>query len=162
MPPLQIHRVFIGLGSNLGKREENIRRALSWMEDQEGVQLKAVSALRQTQPWGVTDQPSFVNAAAIIETSLSPGALLALLKVGESALGRAPNARRWGPRVIDLDILLFGEQTIQSEDLVIPHPQLTNRSFVMEQIVELDPAALHPPSGRTVLSLLGESDSSKI
>ena len=155
-------RVFIGFGSNLGDREDNIRRAVAWLGAQSQIRLETVSRFMETPPWGVLDQPAFINAAAVVETTLSPHALLRLLKRGESDLGRAPNGLRWGPRVIDLDILLFGDRVVHTEDLMVPHPRITERVFVMMQIVELDGAVVHPLVGRTVLSLLREVESRKI
>lgn len=151
-------KVFIGLGSNLGDRADNIQRALVWMAAQPEIEVVLTSALKETPPWGMTDQPPFMNAAAVVHTHLSPHALLTLLKCGEAVLGRTAGGLRWGPRVIDLDILLYGADIVNTETLVVPHPRLTERDFVMEQILELDTAAFHPERGCTVLSLLTERE----
>jgi 2-amino-4-hydroxy-6-hydroxymethyldihydropteridine diphosphokinase len=120
------------------------------------------STFQETRPWGVLNQPHFVNAVAIVRTSLSPHDLLKTLKLAELDLGRSPLGLRWGPRVIDLDILLYDEAIVNSETLTIPHTRLTERIFVMEQIVELDAAARHPLLQRTILSLLTESKMSLV
>jgi 2-amino-4-hydroxy-6-hydroxymethyldihydropteridine diphosphokinase len=156
MNSFSLHRVFIGLGSNLGDREHNLQSALSYFNCHEHIDLIDCSAFRETAPWGVLDQPRFINAVAMIRTSLSPFDLLADLKQAERILGRLPSDFRWGPRVIDLDILLYGEEILNSSTLTIPHACLTERIFVMEQIVELDAAAEHPLYRRTISSLLME------
>ncbi len=148
------HTVFIGLGSNLGDREQNLKNALSHLAAHPQTALVRSSAFKETAPWGVTKQPNFINAAALIRTSLPPHDLLDTLKRMELILGRTPSDLRWGPRTIDLDILLYGDLVFSSETLTIPHPRLTERSFVMEQLVELDATVVHPSLGRTILSLL--------
>lgn len=144
----QWERVFIGLGSNLGDRRKRIAAALDWLSTRPDIRLVVSSEIIETEPWGVTDQPRFLNAVAEIATRLDPRQLLAELKRGERILGRADEGRtRWGPREIDLDILLFGHVVLDSADLTIPHPRLVERRFVLEQLVVLDPSLSHPASG---------------
>ena len=108
----------------------------------------AVSVLRETDPVGVTEQPSFLNGAASIDTTLTPRELLdALLRV-ERQLGRVRDGARWGPRTIDLDLLLYGDEAVDEPGLCVPHPRLAERRFALEPLAELDPDALVPGAGR--------------
>jgi len=116
------------------------------------------SGLEETAPWGHTEQAPFVNAIAEIQTSLGPEELLSRLKEGERKLGRQERFR-WGPREIDLDILFFGDTVHQSETLMIPHPELASRSFVLKQLVELDKELIHPVLQKTVSDLLQDATS---
>ena len=144
-------RVFVGLGSNLGDRELNLRRALVRLEQLGSVR---VSSFRETDPVGVTDQPKFLNAAAELATDLSPRELLKRLLEIERELGRdRATERRWGPRVIDLDLLLFGEEAIDEPGLTVPHPRLADRRFVLEPLCELN-EDLALPDGTRVRDLL--------
>lgn len=127
----------IGLGSNLGDPRANVERAIVALG---GLgTLTARSSLYGSAPWGVADQPAFVNAAVLLETALSPAALLAELKRLEAELGRTPTYR-WGPRVLDLDILTYGDLRIAEPDLVVPHPRLAERAFALAPLAEIDPA----------------------
>ena len=142
---------FIGLGSNLGDREENIREALERLS--ELGPLRA-STVRETEPVGITDQPSFLNAAAEVETELSARGLLESLLAIERDLGRDRTAeQRWGPRTIDLDLLLYGEEVVDEPGLTVPHPRLAERRFVLEPLHELAPE-LVLPDGRRIKDLL--------
>jgi 2-amino-4-hydroxy-6-hydroxymethyldihydropteridine diphosphokinase len=144
-------RVFVGLGSNLGDRELNLRRALERLEELGPVRA---SSFRETDPVGVTDQPKFLNAAAELETDLPPRELLERLLEIERGLGRdRATERRWGPRVIDLDLLLFGEEAIDEPGLTVPHPRLADRRFVLEPLCELN-EDLTLPDGTRVRELL--------
>jgi 2-amino-4-hydroxy-6-hydroxymethyldihydropteridine diphosphokinase len=148
-------RVFIGLGSNLGDRAWQIDRALDWLRNHAAIEYVAATSRIETEPWGVTDQPLFLNAVAEIRTSLGPAALLTELQTAETALGRVKEGRaRWGPREIDFDILLFGERVVETAGLVIPHPRLTERRFVLIQLLELAPGLRHPVSGLPLSSFL--------
>jgi 2-amino-4-hydroxy-6-hydroxymethyldihydropteridine diphosphokinase len=131
-------RVFLGLGSNLGDREALLRRALERVDSLQGTEVLRVSAVRETEPWGVTDQPAFLNAVAEILTELEPEPLLAELKKIEQEVGRTPSFR-WGPREIDLDLLLYGARRLKSERLTLPHPQILERDFVREPLAEIAP-----------------------
>jgi 2-amino-4-hydroxy-6-hydroxymethyldihydropteridine diphosphokinase len=108
------------------------------------IELKRYTEPIETEPWGLENQPHFINAVAEILTDLDPVELLAHLKSAEKELGRSANRVKWGPRVIDLDILLYGELVIETEDLTIPHAQLVARPFVLKQIIELDADLIHP------------------
>jgi len=141
-------RAFIGLGSNLGDREATLREALRRLDAVEGIAVVAVSSFRETDPVGKVEQPRFVNAAAELETSLAPRELLDRLLEAELALGRdRTKEERWGPRTLDLDLLLYGDVTIDEPGLEVPHPRLPERAFVLEPLLELDPD-LRLPDGR--------------
>ncbi len=132
-------RVGFGLGSNMGDKPENIRKALSLLEDRGVARLTAISRIYRTPPWGVLDQGDFANACAIGETTLSPYELLAAVKKIEADMGREPT-RRWGPRLIDVDILFLGDHTLDDPELTLPHKELFGRGFVLLPLVEIAPA----------------------
>jgi 2-amino-4-hydroxy-6-hydroxymethyldihydropteridine diphosphokinase len=142
---------YVGLGANLGDREGTIRAAVA---DLPGV--VAVSTLRETDPVGITDQPRFLNGVAVLETELAPRELLDGLLAVERRLGRE-RGKRWGPRTIDLDLLLYGDEVIDQTGLTIPHPRLHERRFVLEPLAELAPELVVPGHGR-VKDLLAKLD----
>jgi 2-amino-4-hydroxy-6-hydroxymethyldihydropteridine diphosphokinase len=142
---------YVGLGANLGDREGTIRAAVA---DLPGV--VAVSTLRETDPVGITDQPRFLNGVAALETGLTPRELLDVLLAVERRLGRE-RGRRWGPRTIDLDLLLYGDEVIDETGLTIPHPRLHERRFVLEPLADLAPKLAVPGHGR-VKDLLAKLD----
>jgi 2-amino-4-hydroxy-6-hydroxymethyldihydropteridine diphosphokinase len=142
-----VTRVFVGLGSNLGGRDANLRQALDLLAGEPGVELGRVSAFRDTEPVGYLDQPRFLNAAAEVETDLSPAEFLARLLAIERRLGRVRTGPRFGPRTIDLDLLLYGDETIDAPGLRVPHPRLHERRFVLEPLAELDPGLVVPGHG---------------
>ena len=146
-------RAYVGLGANLGDREETIRAAVAALPG-----VAAVSTLRETDPVGVTAQPRFLNGAVAIDTELTPRELLGVLLAVERELGRE-RRERWGPRTIDLDLLVFGDETLDEPGLAVPHPRLHERRFALEPLAELDPGLLIPGRGR-VKDLLAELDSS--
>ncbi|MBI5710104.1 MAG: 2-amino-4-hydroxy-6-hydroxymethyldihydropteridine diphosphokinase [Candidatus Eisenbacteria bacterium] len=146
-------RAFVGLGSNLGEREAMIRLALDDLARLPETRLVRASSLYDTEPLGDIEQPNFLNAVAQLETGLDPRQLLWNLLLVEKRLGRV-RTRRWGPRVIDLDLLLYGGEVIEEPDLRVPHPELTRRSFVLVPLVELDPLLVHPETGETLLAHL--------
>lgn len=129
-------RVFLGIGSNLASPERNVRAAIGHIRSFANV--LAVSRLYRTAPWGVADQPDYCNAAVLLETELTPSELLRECKALEVRMGRTPSVR-WGPRLIDVDILLFGDQTVDEPNLTIPHPRLYERAFVLTPLADLDP-----------------------
>jgi 2-amino-4-hydroxy-6-hydroxymethyldihydropteridine diphosphokinase len=143
--------VYIALGSNVGDREANVRRAAALLAGAGTV--AALSSLYATEPVGNREQPGFINAVAAIETSLAPGELLAVCRSIEERLGRERTVR-WGPRTIDLDILLYGDRTVSTDELTIPHPRMAERRFVLEPLAEIAPGAAHPVLRRTSVELL--------
>jgi len=148
-------RAFVGLGSNLGEREATLWKALEGLGATEGIEVVAVSSFRETDPVGVVDQPRFVNGAAALETSLRPRELLERLLDVERSLGRDRAVEeRWGPRTLDLDLLLYGGESIDEPGLEVPHPRLAERAFVLEPLLELDPD-LRLPDGRPLRDLYG-------
>jgi 2-amino-4-hydroxy-6-hydroxymethyldihydropteridine diphosphokinase len=148
-------KAFIGLGSNLGEREAHIRQALEAIALLPGTHIAKVSSLYDTEPVGEVDQPNFLNAACQIDTELTARQLLWNLLLVERRLGRV-RQHRWGPRTIDLDLLLYGNLVVEEPDLVLPHPEMLRRSFVLVPLVEIDPLIVHPVTGQTLLSHLSE------
>ena len=146
---------YIGLGSNLGEREATIRAALERLAAGPEIDVEAVSSLRETDPVGYLDQPRFLNGAAALRTELSPRALLERLLDVERELGRDRSVPRFGPRTIDLDLLLYGSEQIDENGLEIPHPRLAERRFVLEPLAELDSALMVPGRGSVQALLAG-------
>jgi 2-amino-4-hydroxy-6-hydroxymethyldihydropteridine diphosphokinase len=138
---------WIGLGSNVGDRRALLRRAIAALEREPQVEVQAVSSIRETEPVGYLDQPRFLNAVARVSTDLPPRALLERLLEIERRLGRARTGPRFGPRTIDLDLLLYGAEEIAEPGLEVPHPRLHERAFVLEPLVELDPTLVVPRRG---------------
>jgi len=144
----RVTRTFVGIGSNLGDREQLLNRAVDELRALPGTTVLAVSSFRDTAPVGITDQPRFLNGVVELETGLSAPALLDALLEIELALGRdRSGVPRGGPRTIDLDLLLFGDARIDRPGLEIPHPRLHERGFVLEPLAELDPALEVPGKG---------------
>jgi 2-amino-4-hydroxy-6-hydroxymethyldihydropteridine diphosphokinase len=151
---LSMARSFVGLGANLGEPRAQIERALDLLAAEDGVEVVAVSTLRETDPVGYEDQPRFLNGAAELRTDLGPRVLLERLLEIERILGRVRGTGpRFGPRPIDLDLLLYGDLVLREPGLEIPHPRLHERRFVLEPLAELDPA-LEIPGRGTVQALL--------
>jgi 2-amino-4-hydroxy-6-hydroxymethyldihydropteridine diphosphokinase len=140
-------RAFIGLGSNLGDRQATLEAAISRL------QPLRVSEILETEPWGWADQPKYLNAVAELKTDLDPGKLLRRLLDLERQLGRV-RRERWGPRTLDLDLLLYGDRVIRTRALTVPHPRLAERRFVLLGLAELCPELPVPGLGRTVQQLL--------
>ena len=135
---------YLGVGSNLGNRRANIKKAISILKNNPRVKIREISSLYETLPVGGPRQGPFLNCAIKIETSLSPRELLIFLKDTESQAGRRPSKVRWGPRVIDLDILLYGNKVVSQPDLKIPHPRLAERAFALKPLAEISPLTRHP------------------
>lgn len=143
---------YLSLGSNLGDRSANLRNAMGYVARQHGCQVARESRIYETEPVGVIDQPQFLNMAAEIETDLTPLELLRALKEIEAALGRESHAR-WGPRLIDIDIVFYEDRVEESPELTIPHPEFRNRAFVLHPLAEIAGEAMDPVTGRTVREL---------
>lgn len=148
--------VYLGLGSNVGQREENLiqaMRRLGQHAPEDGMlRLRRCSSVYETAPWGYADQPAFLNCVVEAETDLTPQALLALAQRVERELGRQP-VFRYGPRLVDVDILLYGDLALDLPDLQIPHPRLAQRAFVLVPLAELAPQLVHPTLGLTAAEL---------
>lgn len=145
-------RVFIALGSNLGDRAGNLRKAAALIERQ--TRVISVSPFYETEPWGDTGQGPFINAVIEVRTQLGPAELLSSLKSIEEEMGRKPE-RRWGPRLIDLDIIFYGDKIIEKEGLKIPHPGAHERAFVLVPLNDIAPEFIHPSLGKTISVLAG-------
>jgi len=130
--------VFIGIGSNLGDREKNIKKALEYLRKNPHIKIEKVSSIIETEPWGYTSQPKFLNGVIKIKTILSPLDLLKFLQEVEKNLGRERKIK-YGPRTIDLDILLYDDKIINSDQLKIPHPRMWEREFVLRPLLEIEP-----------------------
>ena len=148
-------RAFVGLGANLGEREATLRAAIARLDADPDVAVVAVSELRETEPVGVVDQPRFLNGAVLLETTLSPRALLDRLLEIERALGRTRGGPRYGPRTLDLDLLLYGDEEIDEPGLRVPHPRLHERRFALQPLLDLDPDLVVPGRGPVEALLAG-------
>lgn len=143
---------YIALGSNLGDKEANLRQALKMLLVK-GLQIRSVSSFFKTEPYGVTDQPEFINAVACVKTDLAPEKLLKLLLDTELEMGRV-RLRHWGERNIDLDLLLYDDLIYYSEKLVLPHPDMQNRLFVLQSLSEIAADKIHPVYKKSIQNLL--------
>ena len=143
---------YIALGSNLGDKEANLRKALKMLLVK-GLQIRSVSSFFKTEPYGVTDQPEFINAVACVKTDLAPEKLLKLLLDTELEMGRV-RLRHWGERNIDLDLLLYDDLIYYSEKLVLPHPDMQNRLFVLQPLSEIAADKIHPVYKKSIQNLL--------
>lgn len=140
---------FLGLGSNLGDRHANLKNAVELLVSNPRIEVVKVSTFYETEPVGYTDQPDFLNGVVMIETDLQPSELLAVILEIENLMGRIRTIR-WGPRVLDIDVLLYNAEIIDEEGLQIPHPRMTERRFVLEPLAEIAPDLILP-DGRTAL-----------
>ena len=144
--------VHIGIGSNLGNREENCLKAIRFLS-QNGIHVRKRSSMYETEPWGVKEQPGFINMTIEGETGLRPAELLEVLKKIEDEIGRT-ETYRWGPRVIDLDVLLYDNLVMHTPELTIPHPRMHEREFVLRPLAEIAPDKIHPVLKKTMRELL--------
>ncbi len=147
-------RAFLLLGSNAGERKNFLENARMRIHVLTGMVVKS-SAVYETAAWGKTDQPAFLNQVVAIDTALSPDLLLVTLLAIENSLGRKRD-EKWGPRTIDIDILLFGDQVIKQSNLIIPHPAMPERKFALMPLAELIPDVVHPVTGKTIAAMLSE------
>jgi 2-amino-4-hydroxy-6-hydroxymethyldihydropteridine diphosphokinase len=150
---------YIGIGSNLDDPERQVQSAIQALARLPETTFIRASRLYRTLPWGVTAQPPFVNAAVALGTRLAPRALLDALLAIERAVGRRRDGTRWGPRTLDLDLLLYGDQSVDEEGLRIPHPRIAERAFVLMPLADLDADRVVPGSGK-VRDLLARVDTS--
>lgn len=147
MIALPVERAYIGIGSNLQQPAEQVRQAIGALHQLPNSQFIMASRLYRSKPMGPSDQPDYVNAVAAVDTTLSALELLDALQGIEAEQGRVRDGQRWGPRVIDLDLLLYGEKTLSTTRLVVPHPGLHQRSFVLYPLYDIAPALIVPGQG---------------
>ena len=145
--------IYIGIGSNLGDKEGNCKTAIERLSEN-GITVKKISSPYRTKPWGVEDQPDFVNMAVKAETNINPSELLPILKTIEKEMGRQDGVR-WGPRLIDLDLLFYDDLVISYDELAIPHPLLHKREFVLLPLAEIAAEFVHPVLKATIKQLAG-------
>jgi 2-amino-4-hydroxy-6-hydroxymethyldihydropteridine diphosphokinase len=148
-------RAYVGLGANLGDRERTLREAVAALDAEDGIEVTAVSTLRETEPVGVGEQPLFLNGAAALDTTLEAGELLGRLLAMEQRFGRTRVPGERGPRTLDLDLLLYDDERIEEPGLTVPHPRLHERRFVLEPLAELDPGLVVPGRGDVESLLAG-------
>lgn len=155
------NHAFIALGSNIGDKTGNCTRAISLISKHEDCIVLRVSSFYETEPWGVVEQDKFINMAVEIETALSPFELLEFLKSLEIEMGRT-KAERWGPRLIDLDIIFYNDKIIDEKGLNVPHPHMHERAFVLAPLSEIAPDLIHPLLGKSISELFKSVDSSGV
>ncbi len=148
-----VRNVYVGIGSNVGDREQTIRAAVRQLGEMPSTLVQRVSCVYDTEPVGDVEQPNFLNAVAEVETPLDPRTLLWHLLLIETRLGRV-RTRRWAPRTIDLDLLLYADRIVEDDGLSVPHPEMLRRAFVLVPLVELAPRFVHPVSGRALVEHL--------
>jgi 2-amino-4-hydroxy-6-hydroxymethyldihydropteridine diphosphokinase len=154
-----LHNIYLALGANLGDRPANLQQALASLPPL--VRLLAASPVYETPPWGYADQPAFLNQVVQAETALDPLALLHTLKGIEASVGRTATFR-YGPRLIDLDILFYDDLSLDTPELTIPHPHIPERAFVLVPLADLNPDLQHPLLGKTVRQMLAGVDTQGI
>lgn len=151
--------VCLATGSNLGDRQENLAAIRAALPPE--VAIEKASSIYQTEPWGVTEQPDFLNQVLLVRTRLSPRDLLAYVKGIEDALGRVPGVR-YGPRQADIDIIIYGDLVVEEEGLIIPHPRFQERAFVLVPLVEICPDLMVPGTNLTAADLLQSLDTAGV
>ena len=155
-----MNAAYIGFGSNIGDRLKHIQNAIHALSKTEGITLQEISSVYKTDPVGYEAQGQFLNGVAAIQTNLSPHTLLPILKDIETAIGRQHRIR-WGPREIDLDLLIYGDLRLQTEKLVVPHPEMHLRRFVLAPLAEIAPDLVHPVFQETIQTLLKRLEDDK-
>ncbi|MCG2713014.1 MAG: 2-amino-4-hydroxy-6-hydroxymethyldihydropteridine diphosphokinase [Candidatus Omnitrophica bacterium] len=153
------HKVYLGIGSNLGNRGRNVEKSLRLLEAEKEIRVKKQSSLYKTKPVGGPKQRDFKNGVVLIETTLAVKPLLKVIKSIENKLGRKKGAPRWGPRVIDLDILVYEQLVLKSKLLSVPHPRMHKRFFVLAPFAQIASRFKHPLLNKTVGKLLSELES---
>ena len=148
--------VYLSLGSNRGDRRKHLASGIEKLSGKPGIIVQRISSLYETEPWGKVDQPEFLNCALEIFTELAPEELLMVLRSIERSAGRRPGIAKWAPRVLDMDILIYGKLVIDSPELTIPHPRLIDRRFVLEPLCELCPDLVLPGQGIDICSALSQ------
>lgn len=148
-------KVFLGFGSNVGDRRKNIEKALAFLQEKNGLHFVRASHLYETEPVGMKEQPYFFNMVAEFETELSSSDILRCAKETEEHVGRI-SRQRWGPREIDVDVLFYGDECVETEHLVLPHPEVAKRKFVLIPLSEIAPHFRDPRSGKLIEELLAE------
>ncbi len=151
------NRVFLGLGSNIGKKRKNLLNAIELLKNHPKIYVKDTSKFYSSPPYGFEEQESFINCVVEILTDLTPDELIVELKNMERVLGRRPTFR-WGPRVIDIDILFYENLIIEKKNLIIPHPDIQNRAFVLVPMAEIASEFIHPVFNKTIYQLMNELD----
>ncbi len=154
------HEAYIAIGTNLGDRRANLERAVEMLSP--AVKVLRESPVYETAPWGYLDQPDFLNQVIAVTTELAPHRLLAELKRVEAKMGRVADAVRNGPRIIDLDILFYNDEVIDLPSLIVPHPRLHERAFVLVPLNDLIPEKVHPLTGMSVRDMLEQVDTSGV
>lgn len=148
--------VYLCLGSNIGNRRKNIQKAVRTLKEA-GCKIKKTSSLYKTSPWGVKNQPYFLNLVVACETKFPPGKLLEEIKLIEKEIGRKP-AKKWGKRIIDIDILFYGKKGLKNKSLTIPHPQLHKRAFALVPLKEIAPRFIHPVLKKNATQMLKDAN----
>ena len=153
------HKVFLSLGSNLGDRQTNLFHAMQLLGPE--VSIESVSSVYETEPWGIQEQPHYLNCAVAANTDLAPQEVLIKLKSIETELGRQPTVR-YGPRLVDLDLLLYDELVMSTDELTIPHPRMLERAFVLVPLAEIAGSLKHPISGLSFTQMAGAANKAGI
>lgn len=155
-------KVYLGIGTNLGDRESNLNEALTLIKVHIG-RIKRVSSVYETEPWGFRSENNFLNMVAEVETKLKPSGLLGRILMIEANMGRLRDDKKYSSRLIDIDILLYDDKMLEEKSLVVPHPRLHERRFVLVPLCDLVPDLVHPKLGKAIKALLKESpDKSKV
>ncbi len=157
-----MNKAYLSLGSNRGNRESNLKKSIELLNEWAGEAIQA-SSLYETPPWKMDDDTDFFNQVVLLQTTMTPAELIDTIILIEVMMGRTRSSKKYEPRIIDIDILFFNSEIINSSNLVIPHPLLQERRFVLEPMVEITPDFVHPVFKKNMMQLLGEcSDKSEV